>query len=656
MTAPAAPPTENSNQRSIRAAVLVLCLALAAIGQIFISSRKYSWIGVAAFAASFLALVLLVRSLDGRALTRIENRLFDLIGRHMPDPLGVGLVGLAIAGSIAATWRSQTRVPSGWPAFGFWLGGVVAMTAFAVREAVRSRRGSKVSVPILEVAGIVGVTVAAFVIRFIRLTDVPYPMSGDEASVGLEGLRILAGSSTDMFRTGWSSQPNLSFLGPAVSIGVFGESLVGLRLYPVLIGSLTVPALYFLVRAMFSRPLAFLAAALLATMSFHVHFSRIAVNNADAAFVVCLAAGLLYAAAKTRQTHWYVAAGLATGFGLYSFAGARLVFVLAFLYLAYLLATDRQFRREWPKLLLFGVAVAVVVLPTAVHFLDRPDVGMGRLNQAGVFQTGWLDKESVRTGTSPVFVFIRQILRSFAIFVSAPAISGFYDSPKPLLDPLWSIAFLLGIMFSWMRPFDPRHALLNIWFWSVIIFGGALILPPPAAERFIVAAPVVVAFAALGIWNVWSVVGKIWERGRIVPIGAFATAMFLAVSSLRFYFGEYTPRHYFTDANSEVGTELGRLLARAPRNGYVYFSGRPRMWYRSIPSTVFLSRGMPGEDLPSGTVPEIDRRKRPVLFVMLPHLAADLERIRTTYPGGTTVTVPRRTKPRETLFLVYRLD
>jgi Dolichyl-phosphate-mannose-protein mannosyltransferase len=658
MTPPDSPRTEESprHSRAIPVALLSLCLILAAAGVLFISSGS-SVIGIGALAASFLTLLLLLRSLDGRARTEVETGLFAVIDRHVHDPVGVGLVALGMGASLVATWRSRAPATADWLSFGLWLAGVLAMSAFAVRSARSSREDSRV-VPFsrVEIAGIAAVTIAAFVVRFIRLTDVPYPMSGDEASIGLEGEQILAGSSRDMFRTGWSSQPILSFLGPAVSMALFGTSLVGLRLFPVLTGTLTVPVLYLLVRVMFSRAPAFLAAFLLASMSFHVHFSRIAVNNADAAFVVCLVASMLYAIARSRRAHWYVAAGLATGFGLYSFAGARLVFVFAFLFLAYLGASDRGFRADWPKLLLFAAAMWVVVLPTAVHFLEHPDVGFGRLNQVGVVPSGWLDREAARTGTPAAFVLVRQILRSFAIVVSSPAAEGFYNSPKPLLDLLWTIAFLIGLMFSWIRPFDPRHVLLNIWFWSVIVFGGAFVLPPPAAERFLLAAPAVAVFAALGVWSVWSLVGRIWRNQRLATGGAFATGILMALSSLTFYFGEYTRGYYFTDTNSEVGTELGRYLALSPRGAYVYFTGLPRMWYGSIPSSVFLSRGLPGEDFPSGTVPSIDPSKRPVHFVFLPHLSGDLARIRSAYPGGRTLTVWRRPKPTEPLFYVYRLD
>ncbi|HVE66173.1 MAG TPA: glycosyltransferase family 39 protein, partial [Thermoanaerobaculia bacterium] len=300
-----------------------------------------------------------MRSLNRGSEATFESRLLRAIGEVFPSFVGPSLLALGLLGSVIGAAFSQARSPTlrGWPSFAFWLTGVLALLAFVVREAVRSRRADgALGFSRLEIAGIVGLTAGAFVLRFVRLEDVPYPISGDEASVGMEGLRILAGSSTDMFRTGWSLQPYLSFLGPALSMASFGETLVGLRLFPVLAGTLTVPALYLLVRLMFSRQVAFYAAVLLAAMPFHIHFSRIAVNNVDATLINCAAIALLFAMSSKLRPHWFVAAGLACGLSLYSFAGARLVFVVAALYLAYLFGTNREFRRSWLGMLLFGLA------------------------------------------------------------------------------------------------------------------------------------------------------------------------------------------------------------------------------------------------------------------------------------------------------------
>jgi hypothetical protein len=62
---PRANRSSRFEQRAIPSALLLLCLTLAAAGQIFISySREHAWIGIVAFAGSFALLIVLVRSLE----------------------------------------------------------------------------------------------------------------------------------------------------------------------------------------------------------------------------------------------------------------------------------------------------------------------------------------------------------------------------------------------------------------------------------------------------------------------------------------------------------------------------------------------------------------------------------------------------------------
>jgi Dolichyl-phosphate-mannose-protein mannosyltransferase len=656
---PGVAPEPDSAPRVLAGTLLLLSLLLAAAGQLMLSTSRGLGLGIAAFVGGFVSLLLFVRALQRRATTQLETWLARLARRSVSNVAMPALLAGAAVFAVLATAFSQSSDVSrrGWPSFGLWLGGVLAIAAFAVVSAKRApgvAAGQRFSPG--EIAGVAAVTLLAFLVRVVDLEDVPYPASGDETAVGLEGLRILDGQSRDMFRTGWSAQPFLSFLGPALSISVFGRTLAGLRLYPALVGTLTVPALHFVVRAMYTRAVAFLAALLLAGMALHVNMSRIAVNNVGATLIVCVVVGLLYAVGAHRRLHWFVLAGLATGFGMYSFAGARLTFVLALLYLGFLLATDPEVRRRWPRLLLFAAAAAVVVLPTAVFFLEDPNVGLGRLNTMGIVQSGWLARESARTGTPEALIVGSHFADSFGIFVARPTLSLFFRSAKPILDPVWSVALILGLMFSWIQISDRRSVILNLWFWSVLFFGGALILPPPHAERLLPAAPAVAAFTAFGLWNVWSAIAKLAERRRLAVLGASATAAILAAGSLIFYFREYTARYYFADPGAEIGTELGRYLARDPRVKYVYFTGLPRMWYRSQPTIEFLSGGAPGEDFATATVPDIRGKGRPLLFVALPHLRTNLDAIEQAYPGGERFVVWRRPRPQEPLYFAYRLD
>ena len=89
----------------------------------------------------------------------------------------------------------------------------------------------------------------AFLLRTIDLTAHPYPWSGDEASIGMEARRILNGEITNFFDTGWSLQPNWSFVPTAITEMIFGENILAVRLTSALAGTLAVLFVYLTARA-----------------------------------------------------------------------------------------------------------------------------------------------------------------------------------------------------------------------------------------------------------------------------------------------------------------------------------------------------------------------------------------------------------------------
>ncbi len=91
-----------------------------------------------------------------------------------------------------------------------------------------------------ELAILVMVLGLAFAVRTIDLSNHPYPWSGDEVSIGTEGACIVSGNVTNFFETGWSSQPNWSFVPTAITEIIFGKNIVAVRMASVLAGTLAV--------------------------------------------------------------------------------------------------------------------------------------------------------------------------------------------------------------------------------------------------------------------------------------------------------------------------------------------------------------------------------------------------------------------------------
>lgn len=650
--------------------LLGLGLLLAICGQSILSfDREHTGVGIAAYASSLIVLFVLVRvAREEQRLMRVELRLIQLLSRadrvlvFQCTLVFVAVVCIWITIAIAQSTRQGGEY---WPAFYAWLAALLALATALVfvpaRRQIR-RLGKILANARHEVLAVIGLTSLALLLRAIDLTNIPYPFTGDEGSIGLEGRHILSGQISHMFITSWQSESSMSFLPWALSMAAWGQTIFGLRIFAALVGALTIPLLYLLVRSMFERPMAVLSAGLLAVMSTHIHFSRLAVNNIENPFLACLVFGLIYRALETRQVYWFAAAGLASGLAIYSFAGSRLVAILAGVYLIYALSSDKSMWREWPKFVLFGLVAGLVVSPLAIFFWQNPNNFWGRVNQLGAFQSGWVEREIETTGLPVALIMGNQFSRSFFLFVSAPALQGFYDSPRPMFDPLWSLFLILGIIFSLFNLRERRQVLLQLWFWSVILFAGALLQPPPQVERFVMAFPVVAIFIAWGIWSIVALLtDALGTRPAIQRALLAVSGITLAVTSMSFYFFEYTPRHYFTSPNGEVGVELGQYLATVPRDSRVYFLGEPRMFYGfagyGFASIEFLSGGLEGVDVrPRDDVERMVQPNRKAIFIALPERREDLERIRQLYSHGTYWQVSRPTKLEEILYLVYTVE
>lgn len=484
---------------------------------------------------------------------------------------------------------------------------------------------------------VVGLTLLAAAVRLPSLTTVPYPFQGDEASIGAEAVRILQGKVTNVFQLGWSSQPNMSFLPVALFVRILGADVAGVRASSVLQAIATVPLLYLLGRATFGRLVGLVAALFLASWHFHIHFSRLAWMNVGDAFFSTLAFLLVYRAANSRRPLDYLWAGLAASFAWYSYVGARLVFGLVALWLLYMLVRQRRFLAEnWQGLLLFAATVVVVAGPQLLWFRDHPADFATRMNQVGVLQSGYLQREATRLGTSPFVVWWGLLSRSLLGFIARPAAGGFYNASIPLLDFVSAILFVLGLAYSTVKLLDPRFFMLASWFWATIIFGGALTVDL-AWHRLLLAAPAVCLMIGVAV----AMIADALAKGRVAPrrLGYALTALFLvgvSAYNIQYYFGEYTPRYLLADANTEIGQEMGRYLNGLGSEYVAYFAGTPRMFI-GFPSIPFFAPNVRGQDMTERltiqNVPALPAGKNAV-FMSIPERRDELEVVRQRYPQG----------------------
>jgi 4-amino-4-deoxy-L-arabinose transferase-like glycosyltransferase len=502
---------------------------------------------------------------------------------------------------------------------------------------------------------LLAVLMLAFVLRTLYLSNHPYPWSGDEASVGKEARRILSGEVTNFFDTGWSSQPNWSFVPTAIANLLLGDNILAVRITSVLAGTLAVLFVYLAGRELFNPAIGLMAAAFLATLPYNLHFSRIGVQNVVDGLMSSCVFWLLARAMKTDDPRYYYSAGAIAGLTIYTYIGTRLVLILAVVVLGFLVVRQRgYFLSHRRHLFLFFLGSLISAAPQAAFFARHPLIFIGRMGQEGIFLNGWLQLQAAQTGKSMLEILWNQFTRTVMVFVASPALGNFFNSPAPYLTVFASVLFLLGMGYALAYLLKPQHFILLLWFWAVVFFGGILTLNPPANTRLVMTTPVLGLFMALGAYKI----SEYLQKFRLLPARILLPLLFLTVAviayqNIRFYMFEYRNNMYFQDANGEFAMEVGMMAKTLDDDVPLFILGEPRV-NSGIPTISYIAPNNPRVDLPSSSVPTFELAPdQPVAFFAIPETQVVLAELRQKYPGGQGGLVYRKTRPDELLFEYY---
>jgi 4-amino-4-deoxy-L-arabinose transferase-like glycosyltransferase len=406
-----------------------------------------------------------------------------------------------------------------------------------------------------------------------------------------------------------------------------------------LIGAATVPALYVFARPLYGRTVALAAAALLAAYHFHIHFSRVGVNNIVDPLIALLAFAAFFHAYRTRSLFGFALAGVLLGIGQHFYMGGRLtpILLLGLLLHQALLDRSRLWAARW-GLVLLALGLVLGFGPLLRFFLTHRDDFAARLAMVGIFQTGWFEEQHAQ-GLSTFTILLNQVRDAFGAYLFLPDRSAWYDPKIPLLDRMSAVLFVFGIAIALSRWRRMEMALLPAWIVGTAIFGGVLLKNTPESPRFVTTAPALCLLIALAIERFTSLLPwalPLSRRAAYTMSGVMV--VLLALWNLNFYFREYTPRRTFGWLNTEVATAIGDYVGHQPDAVYVYFFGPPRMFIGN--GTIrFVAPGATGVDIidplvAPETLPPPPDGRRPI-FIFLPERAGELAVVERRYPGGT---------------------
>ncbi len=482
--------------------------------------------------------------------------------------------------------------------------------------------------------------VTALMLRGLATAQFPDTFSGDEGSSGLHAALYLNGEASNILTVGWFSFPGLFFAVQAATIALFGQTIEALRLFSAFGGALAVVALYFMGLIFFDRITAVLAAIYLAASHYHVHMSRVGLNNIwDSFFGVVAFAGLWHGW-KTGRRSSFLLCGLALGMGQYFYVSMRVLPILFAIWAAAAFIWKRPlFMRRLPGLISTAVISFVTVLPLGIFFWGHPNEFAAPLNRVTIWGP-WLNQMMETTQQSALSVLGQQMVKATLGFTHEP-LQLLYNPGAPLLLTGAAALFLLGILWGLLH-FDLRYLLLFLPVLSTIVSSG-ISQHPPASQRFILVVPIVALFVALPLGQVVRILRPMWPRfGHVVVAGTLVVMLIVAWRDIDYYFtevyddGEQGEGYVLGGLNTYAATEIAHYLQeKEPTQQKVLFFGFPRMGYFSLSTIPYLVPEMMGEDITEPlTAPPDWQLIMPTIFIFLPERVNELQYVQQRFPVG----------------------
>lgn len=487
---------------------------------------------------------------------------------------------------------------------------------------------------------LLSIGLVALLVRVWHLGTIPFTLSGDEGSQGLEAIRVIEGRIKDPFVTGWLGVPTMSFYFNSITIRLLGRTVEALRLPWALVGTATVLIVYFLVRRLKGTALALATAVMLAVYHYHVHFSRLGSNQVADPFFISLTLLFLYRALDHERPVDWALTGIVSGLAMYFYAGGRLTPVMILAVFGYLFIRDP--RRFWARhgrgflMVLGGFFIAAG--PMIQFALRFPNDFNARLNQVGIYQSGWMARELVVRGQSEIAILFDQFRRAALAFNYYPDRTVWYGLGQPLLEPFYGALFLLGLGYATLRlvgrQADQRLAPMVAWWWGGMIFGGMLTESPPSSQRLITLSVPVCFLIALALWEI----KRLAERGFAGFPGRLVVGVLVALfatNSLVTYFLEYTPQRLYGGSHAELATEIAPMLREVSADHNFYFVGAPWMYWGFATLPYLVPDAVALDLLEPVTAASLEAfPQRGAVFIFLPQRNVELAAVQSQFPGG----------------------
>ncbi|MDD5415729.1 MAG: glycosyltransferase family 39 protein [Candidatus Daviesbacteria bacterium] len=397
----------------------------------------------------------------------------------------------------------------------------------------------------------------SFFLRFCKVTEDPPALNWDEVSIGYNAYSILKTGKDEWnqpfpihFKAYGEYKLPVQIYASIPGIYIFGLNELGVRITPVVYGTLTVLCMFFLGRVLFENELAGLASAFLLGISpWHIHLTRASFESSLATFFVT--AGIWFLVKGFKDQKWFIISVIPFALSVFTYNSARIftpLFLIAILFLY------RKSLIKFRKVAIISVVFFTILLLPLIPYLFSGERSARYKLVSITDDPGLIPRINENRGNSKLpqplprfvhnkvtyiaFYFTRNYLSHFTpqfLFISgAPHKQHHVQNMGELY--YFQAPFLFLGLYALFRLKNPFKGFLFAWillaFIPVATTGDSI----PHALRTLIAAPFYQLVSGLGFvfslrW--FKKFSKVW---KIISIAVFVTVI---ITGLGYYLYQY---------------------------------------------------------------------------------------------------------------------
>lgn len=429
------------------------------------------------------------------------------------------------------------------------------------------------------VAVIFLIVLAAFFIRTHNLSSIPPGVYPDEAVNGADAISAIESQNYKLFYVNNNGREGLFMNLIAIGFQLFGISVVTLKMWSVLAGTLTVLGMILLGEELLqSRRAGIVAGFLTATSFWAINFSRISFRAILLPFVLVFTIYFLVRGIQKNKIFDYILAGVFFGLGVHTYIAFRIApIILIVLLAAFLISRKRFLATHWKPISAFILATFLVALPMLADFYANPDHFSARTSEVSVFNP------VVNQGN-----LLKAVGISFGMTMGEFNFYGDHNwrhnlPTQPELFPVVGIFFLAGLFYFIYEFFFLLYrrivrgqrserfipvSLLLAWFFAMIIPAVMTFEGLPHALRSIGAMPVAILLAVFAIEATFKWTEKNRETAyKKAAYGILILAILASgIISLKYYFIDWGQSQDVRGAFNQNFMNMANYINALPKN------------------------------------------------------------------------------------------